>query len=332
VQPGDHHPGGIALIRLADLANPDPQLRRTKQIDPAIEAAYERSRLTGGELLIGCVGHTIGVACIAPKEWGGANIARAVARVRLRPGIPAEFVLQQVRTPAVQRYFTAELRVAGQPTLNIKQIKETSILLPPSELRDRFALIFNKTQESHRERIQSGQFAEKLFLALQQRAFRGELDLSRLFLEEDVKAIEQAADRLHKLVHVTLPKNLGTKRAKSPFVAPLEIEPALKVQDATVEKGSPIPWSADYFKYRILAALPAPFSFADLMQKAETIFEESPPYETIRDMIFDLLGQDGKRAILRQRFDQREVKEHNPEGKEITSFVGRREIVFEPVP
>ena len=56
-------------------------------------------------------------------------------------------------------------------------------------------------------------------------------------------------------------------------------------------------------KYRILATQPAPFSFADLMQKAEAVFDEPPRYDAIKDIIFDLLDQDEKPALLRQRFD-----------------------------
>ena len=41
------------------------------------------------------------------------------------------------------------------------------------------------------------------------------------------------------------------------------------------------------------------------MQEAEWVFDEPPPYEEIKDMILELLGQGGGPAILRQRFDLR---------------------------
>ena len=37
--------------------------------------------------------------------------------------------------------------------------------------------------------------------------------------------------------------------------------------------------SGDYFRYRILELQPTPFSFSDVMQKAESVFNEAPPYE-----------------------------------------------------
>jgi len=294
VQPGAEHPGGIVLIRLADLANPDPQLQRTKRIDPGIDATYGRSRLVGGELLIGCVGYTIGVSCIAPKEWAGANIARAVARVRLRPGIPAEFVLQQIRTPAVQQYFRGERRVAGQPTLNIKQIKETSILLPPPELRDRFALLYNKTQEGHAEKVKSALFAEKLFMAIQQRAFRGELDLSRLKLEDEAEPV--AIGKVPEPVVVQ-----GKYRRPGAFIAPPEIEAQMKAFEETLDfgPGDSIPWSEDYFKYRTLSqVLRPPFNCTEIMEKVHNDMPEAT-YEDVRRKLFEYLEE----GILEQQFD-----------------------------
>jgi hypothetical protein len=104
--------------------------------------------------------------------------------------------------------------------------------------------------------------------------------------------------------------------------APEAVATTLKELDGTVSKGDLIPWSADYFKYRILAAHPTPFSFGEVMQKVESIFDE-PPYEQIKDMIFDLLGKDDGPAILNQSFDL-QINENTKE----TS--GRKEIVFGP--
>jgi type I restriction enzyme, S subunit len=107
------------------------------------------------------------------------------------------------------------------------------------------------------------------------------------------------------------------------FQAPPTTEAALKSLDDTVSKGDLIPWSSDYFKYRVLGTLPAPFSFDEVMQTAESVFDEPPPYEEIKDMFLGLLGQGGRRAILNQRFDLR----IDANTKDVS---GRKEIVFEP--
>lgn len=135
VQPGDHEPDGVPIIRVADLAAPVIDFAEVKRISRKIDENYERSRLKGGEILIGCVG-SIGTTIIAPQEFKGANIARAVARVAVDPKkCDPEFVAEYIRSDVVQRYFQKEVRLVAQPTLNIKQIRETEIVVPPARLQ-----------------------------------------------------------------------------------------------------------------------------------------------------------------------------------------------------
>lgn len=161
-----------------------------------------------------------------------------------------------------------------------------------------------------------------LFTSLQQQAFRGELDLSRLVLDpsDDTPAAAEPA------MPTTQPIEPNVKA--SFLQAPEAIEADLKRLDSFVNQGEMIPWSADYCKYRILGAKASPFQFAELMQRAEEIFarfhqDEPLLYDRVRDVVFDLLGQDGKPALLRQRFDL----QTNEETNEVT---GRKELVFEP--
>lgn len=142
-----------------------------KRIDPSIEGAYRRSRLCGDEILVNCVG-TIGlVAMVMPAE-AGFNIARAVARIRLSPTVDREFIAEQLRTPSIQRYFTQELRTVSQPTLNIKQLAETQVLLPPPEMQATFKermSAFKQVKSAHRKGFSE---MDALFTSLQHRAFR----------------------------------------------------------------------------------------------------------------------------------------------------------------
>lgn len=174
VQPGDEVDGGVPLVRVSDLADGRVCHSELKRIAPSIEAKYKRSRLRGDEILVSCVG-SIGIVALADDSVTGFNIARAVARIPLAERVDRIFVATYLTTPYVQSYFTNELRTVSQPTLNIKQIAETSIMLPAEELQREFA---------HRaaavERLKAAQrtsLAElnALFASLQHRAFRGEL-------------------------------------------------------------------------------------------------------------------------------------------------------------
>ena len=174
VQPGDQIEGGVPLVRVGDLLGGCVDHTSLKRIAPALEAAYKRSRLRGDEILVSCVG-SIGVVVLADETVKGFNIARAVARIPLAETANRVFIAAYLATNFVQRYFTNELRTVSQPTLNIKQLSETRVLLPPLPLQQDFArrvATVEKLKASHRASLAE---LDALFAALQHRAFRGEL-------------------------------------------------------------------------------------------------------------------------------------------------------------
>jgi len=88
------------------------------------------------------------------------------------------------------------------------RLKTLRVPVPPFEVQEEFRSAISKIQEVKADAVEQSQSIDTLFSSLQQRAFRGGLDLSHLRLEEDVEALERTVDKLHKVVHVTLPKAL----------------------------------------------------------------------------------------------------------------------------
>ena len=173
VQPGDEVVGGIPLIRVANVVEDDFSEGNIKRIDPKIESKYTRSRLKGTEILIACVG-SIGAIAVATRNLRGYNIARAVARVpvddkRINPTYLAEYL----KADSCQRYFRSEIRVVAQPTLNIKQICETEIELPPRDQQDKFADVVSRTATIEAQLCSHATTLESLFRALSAEAFGG---------------------------------------------------------------------------------------------------------------------------------------------------------------
>lgn len=174
VQPGDHLDEGIPIIRVGDFSNGRVEKARLKRIRPDIEAQYERSRLKGNEVLVACVG-SIGEIALADMSLRGFNIARAIARVP-----PGELVLQDflgayLNTDFVKSYFQNQTRTVTQPTLNIRQIKETPTFLPPRYLQVEFA---SRTEEAREIKIKQNESTIRIdwfFQSLLHRAFEGEL-------------------------------------------------------------------------------------------------------------------------------------------------------------
>jgi type I restriction enzyme, S subunit len=175
VQPGNESIDGVPLVRVGDLLEPDLNHKELKKISRDIEKKYKRSRLNGNEVLIACVG-SIGAIALASFDLVGFNIARAVARVPLNSKITNRvFVAEQLKMPRIQRYFGVETRAVAQPTLNIKQIKETKIILPRIELQNEYAQRISELSAAIKITANHLGALNFLFASLQQRAFHGDL-------------------------------------------------------------------------------------------------------------------------------------------------------------
>jgi type I restriction enzyme S subunit len=174
VQPGDDLEEGVPLVRVSDLVGGKVRHSELKRIAPSIEAAYKRSRLRGNEILLSCVG-SVGVIALADELVKGFNIARAVARIPLAETTNRLFMAAYLSTDFVQRYFTNELRTVSQPTLNIKQLAETTVVLPPMELQREFARRVGVVEKLETAQRASLAELDALFATLQHRAFRGAL-------------------------------------------------------------------------------------------------------------------------------------------------------------
>lgn len=174
VQPGSDAIEGVPMIRVGDLIDGRVNHGTVKRIAADIDAQYSRSRLVGDEILLSCVGSAGVVALASPKEEGW-NIARAVARIPLRKSIERDYVAAFLSGPIAQRYFDNELRTVSQPTLNIKQIKETPIPIPSTRDQADFAGRVQRVRQAQDFQRTSLEHLDALFASLQHRAFRGEL-------------------------------------------------------------------------------------------------------------------------------------------------------------
>jgi type I restriction enzyme S subunit len=128
--PGAEVADGIPFVRIADLSVTCPAVKPEKSISPEVDAQYQRTRLDGGEILMGVVG-SIGKLGIAPQSWAGANIARAVCRIVPVSEVGTDFVLQLLESAFMQKNFAGDTRTLAQPTLNVGLIRSAPTPLPP---------------------------------------------------------------------------------------------------------------------------------------------------------------------------------------------------------
>jgi restriction endonuclease S subunit len=171
VQPGDDFPDGAPIVRVGDFDLLGVTIDHLKRINPDVEKQYKRSRLIGNEILIACVG-SIGKIALADERLKGFNIVRAVARVPLSDKINRSFAAIYLTLPYVQKYFANETRTVAQPTLNIEQIEETPILLPPLSQQEQFAAVVHQVESLQVLAGESARQSNMLFQNLLSLAFQ----------------------------------------------------------------------------------------------------------------------------------------------------------------
>jgi type I restriction enzyme S subunit len=128
--PGADQTNGIPFVRIADLSITDPAPLPEKSISADVDAQFPRTRLKGGEILMGVVG-SIGKLGVAPASWAGANIARAICRIVPSQLLDRSYVLWLLQSDFMQSSFIGDTRTLAQPTLNIGLIRLAATPVPP---------------------------------------------------------------------------------------------------------------------------------------------------------------------------------------------------------
>lgn len=120
---------GVPLVRVGDLLNLTPE-RPLVSISIEQSDEYSRTKITGGEVLLGVVGK-MGQAVVAPQWLAGANVARAVAVLRCKDPSVAPLLCSWLGSDHFLRQ--AEIATSGdsiQPTLGMKDLAGFDINLP----------------------------------------------------------------------------------------------------------------------------------------------------------------------------------------------------------
>lgn len=192
VQPGeDGKKEGIAIVRVGDFEGTKINSKNLKLVDPIVEQKHKASRLIGDEVLIACVGATIGKIALADISHKGKNIVRAIARVRCdSQKLNRLYLCQLLLTSFYQFNLKILARTIAQPTLNIGQIEELKIIVPPLLLQNQFAQILEKIETLKAQYQSSLQELENLYGSLSQKAFKGELN----FYNQEEEGVLMAAE------------------------------------------------------------------------------------------------------------------------------------------
>lgn len=124
---------GVPFIRVNELIDTKNKIDRLNKIPLKQSVQYKRTIVRPGDVLLSVVG-TMGRCIVAPPELKGANIARAVASLRMRKGVSADLFASWLHTSEFNRQaLLATGSDTAQPTLGMEDLSNFSLSWPRSE-------------------------------------------------------------------------------------------------------------------------------------------------------------------------------------------------------
>lgn len=147
----------------------------------------ESYRIFPGDVIVTIMG-TIGRSAVVPNDIPLAINTKHLAAITLNRELANPLFLSYSihSSPFILNQFRSKNRGAIMSGLNLGLIKETKLKRPPIELQNTFAETHTRVDKVKAMYQQSLTDLEKLYGALSQKAFKGELDLSRVPLIEPI--------------------------------------------------------------------------------------------------------------------------------------------------
>jgi type I restriction enzyme S subunit len=139
VQLGEPRSDGVPVLRTQNLNGDFADLYFAS---PELDLTYQRSRVEGGDILIAVQGASTGKIGIVPNGFRG-NINRHVARVRLGPGMKAEFFVHLWKSPLFARYATSIAVGSTKPELTIGALRALKVPCPPVPEQQKITNVLN---------------------------------------------------------------------------------------------------------------------------------------------------------------------------------------------
>ncbi len=172
VQRGNHHPGGVPLLRIVDFNDNVFRPRDLVCVEPSISEQYSRTILKGGELVVSIRG-TVGRIAIIPPEARGWNVAREVAVVPLHPNVCRNYIHAFMLSHKAQSFMTNEIRGIAQRGINLDDLRRLPVPTPPEKLQQEFSDRVCEIHELKAEQSRSSRRLNDLSQSLLHSAFGG---------------------------------------------------------------------------------------------------------------------------------------------------------------
>ena len=140
VQRGQHIEDGVPLIRIRDIINNNFDANNLVKTNKENSDKYKRTILQGGEFLISIRG-TVGKLAIVPDHARGWNVTREVAVIPFTTEINRTYLLYFLKSQGAQTKILGDVKGVAQSGINLRDLRELDVLIPPPELAEKFAIM-----------------------------------------------------------------------------------------------------------------------------------------------------------------------------------------------
>lgn len=174
---------GDVFLRINNVKDARLKLDDVVYVNAPNSAEAKRTRVRAGDLLLSITAD-LGRTAVIPKELDGSFINQHLALIRINAdaGLNPIFLAWYFSMPYGNSFIQKKNREGVKAGLNFDDIRSFQVVKPPIDLQNQFAAIVEKVDTLKARYQQSLTDLESLYGALSQKAFKGELDLSRVVL------------------------------------------------------------------------------------------------------------------------------------------------------
>jgi type I restriction enzyme, S subunit len=141
-------------------------------VNPPKSAEANRTRVKAGDVLLTITGSRIGRVAPAPDRLNGAFISQHVAILRLKPGLLPKFLSMFLSLDTGGQREIARVQYGQtKPGLNLQQIREFQMPLPPLSFQKKIIEIIGRNQHLRANYVEALRQADHLFHTLLHTAF-----------------------------------------------------------------------------------------------------------------------------------------------------------------
>ncbi|EGR0209066.1 hypothetical protein FMH16_21220 [Vibrio vulnificus] len=179
VQPGEEFDGGIPVVRPVDLKKKSVEKSGLKRMDPKLADSYQRTSLSGSELLL-CVRGETGTVAVSDPSLFGANVTRGIVPIKFsEEKVSLDFAYFQFLSPLINRQIKEKTYGTALKQINIRDLRQLSFFIPPidkqyviAEKLSEFQRAINKLESVYKSKLDA---LDELKQSLLQQAFTGQL-------------------------------------------------------------------------------------------------------------------------------------------------------------